>query len=101
MKMKMKNGSHRYDIIDLGLGKGTNIVNIKSVTVCHMLISIEQHLSNIWGSINEKVKQHWGWVEKKALLIKKRVTGQNQPSEVFYKKGVLKTFVKLAGKHLC
>ena len=29
------------------------------------------HLSNIWSSIHEEVKQHWGWVEKKALLIKK------------------------------
>ena len=25
------------------------------------------------GSIREKVKQHWGWVEKIAFLIKKRV----------------------------
>ena len=31
----------------------TNKVNIKSVS------------SNIWSSIHEKVKQHWGWVEKK------------------------------------
>ena len=22
----------------------------------------QQHLSNIWSSIHEKVKQHWGWV---------------------------------------
>ena len=35
---------------------------------------IKQHLSNIWGSIQEKGKQHWGWVEKKAMLIKKCVT---------------------------
>ena len=28
-------------------------------------------LSNIWNSIHEKVKQHWRWVEKKVLLIKK------------------------------
>ena len=40
-----------------------------------MVICIKQHLSNIWSSIYEKIKQHWGWVEKKALLIKKRVTG--------------------------
>ena len=24
----------------------------------------KQHLSNILGSIHEKVKQHWGWIEK-------------------------------------
>ena len=32
---------------------------------------LKQHLSNIWSSVHEIVKQHWGWVEKKALLIKK------------------------------
>ena len=36
-----------------------------------MLISIKQHLINIWSSIHEKVKQRWGWLEKKALVIKK------------------------------
>ena len=30
--------------------------------------SIKQHLSNIWGSIHEKIKQHWGWGEKKLCL---------------------------------
>ena len=29
-----------------------------------MVIYIKQHLSNIWNSIHEKVKQHWAWVEK-------------------------------------
>ena len=24
----------------------------------------KQHLSNIWGPIHEKVKQHWGLAEK-------------------------------------
>ena len=24
----------------------------------------KQHLSKIWSSIYEKVKQHWGWIEK-------------------------------------
>ena len=37
-----------------------------------MVICIKQHLSKIWSSILEEVKQHWGWVEKKALLIKKK-----------------------------
>ena len=37
-----------------------------------MLTCIKQHLSNIWSSIHEKVKQHWDWVEKEALLIKKQ-----------------------------
>ena len=30
----------------------------------------KQHLSNIWGSIHEKVKQHWGWVEKNVAYKK-------------------------------
>ena len=37
-----------------------------------MLICIKQHLSNIWTSIHEKVKQHWGWVEK-SVAYKKTV----------------------------
>ena len=35
-----------------------------------MLIYIKQHPTNIWGSIYEKVKEHWGWVEKNVLIIK-------------------------------
>ena len=35
-----------------------------------MIVCTKQHLCNIWSSIYEKVKQHWGWAEKKALLIK-------------------------------
>ena len=29
-----------------------------------MVKCIKQHLSNIWSSIHESVKQNWGWVEK-------------------------------------
>ena len=36
-----------------------------------MVTCIKQHLGNIWNSIYEKVKQHWGWVEKKVLLLEK------------------------------
>ena len=38
-----------------------------------MLICFKQHLSNIWSSLYERVKQHWGWVEKKPCLWKKRL----------------------------
>ena len=38
-----------------------------------MVIGVKQHLSNICSSIQDKIKQHCGWVEKKALLIKKSV----------------------------
>ena len=33
---------------------------------------MKQRLSKIWGSIHEKVKQHWGEVEKSAVYKKKR-----------------------------
>ena len=36
-----------------------------------MTVCIKQYLSNIWGSVDEKVKQ------KKALLIKKACNAQN------------------------
>ena len=36
-----------------------------------MLTCNKQHLSNIWGSIHEKVNQHWGWVEKSFAYKKK------------------------------
>ena len=29
-----------------------------------MAVCIKQHLSDIWNSIHEKFKQHWGWVKK-------------------------------------
>ena len=38
-------------------------------------IFIKQHLSNIWSSVLiKKVKQHWGWVEKKTLHVEKACT---------------------------
>ena len=37
-----------------------------------MLICIKQHLSNIWSSIHEKVKQHWVWIEKTLHIKRKR-----------------------------
>ena len=52
--------------------KERNIENIaclgKTMSLC-----IKQHLSNIWDSIYEKVKPHWGWVKKKNVAYKKSV----------------------------
>ena len=45
-----------------------------------IVISIKQHLTNIWRSIHEKVR--------------------NSCPEVFYEKGVLRNFTKFTGKHL-
>ena len=49
----------------------TNKVNVKLVSSMVMLILIKQHQRNIWSSIHEKVKQHWGWVEKNVAYIRK------------------------------
>ena len=35
-----------------------------------MAICTKQHLSNFWGSIHEKDKQHWGWVAKRVAYKK-------------------------------
>ena len=36
-----------------------------------IVLCIKQYLSNIWGSSYEKVKQLWGWVEKRFAYKKK------------------------------
>ena len=62
MKIEMK---MRNSYIDLEMD--TNVVNIKCLSIV-MVTCIKQHLSNISSSINEKVKQHSGCVEKKRCL---------------------------------
>ena len=47
----------------------TNIINIASLMI---VVCIKQHQSNIWSSIYEKVKQHWGWVVNELYLITKK-----------------------------
>ena len=56
-------------------------------------VFIKQYLSNIWGSIHEKVKQHWGWVEKNSLLVKKRVL-QKLASNNLYGLDILEIWLK-------
>ena len=46
-----------------------------------MLKYIKQHLSNIWSSIHEKVKQQWGWAEKSVTYKKKRVSWESHLQE--------------------
>ena len=74
LRLKMKNRSHRYDINRPRSRHGHKYNKYKMCLIIIMVICIKQNLSNIWSLIHEKAKQHWGWVEKKALLIKKRVT---------------------------
>ena len=55
MKMKMKNRSYRCDLNRPNpRHKKKNIVNIKCLSMA-TLTCIKQHLSNIWGSIHEKL----------------------------------------------
>ena len=48
----------------------TNVLNIKRLSIM-IVTCINQHLSTIWSSIHQKVKQHWGWVQKNRWLSKK------------------------------
>ena len=68
IKMKMKNRLHRYNINRSRSGHGRKYGKCKKYLSMMMLVRIKQHLSNIWNSIHEQVKQHWGWVEKKCCL---------------------------------
>ena len=75
MKMKIKSRSHRYDTNRPRSWHGYEYSKHKKCLRMMMLIyiGIKQYLSNIWSSIHEKVKQHWGWVEEKRCLWRKRV----------------------------
>ena len=74
MKEKKKNRSHRCDIKRPTSRHGLTYTKYKKCLSMMILICIKQHPTNTWGSIYEKVKEHWDWVEKNVLLIKhKRV----------------------------
>ena len=64
----MKNRLNRYDINRPRLRHGYKYVKYKMCLIIIMVVCIKQNLSNTWSSIDEKVKQHWGWVEKKRCL---------------------------------
>ena len=68
VKTTMKNRSHRYDTNRLRSRHGHKYSKYKNCLVMMILTCIKQHLSNIWNSIHEKVKQHWDWVERKRCL---------------------------------
>ena len=54
----MKNRSPRYDINRPKSRYSTHKKSLKMLLIC-----IKQHISNIWSSVHEKVKQHWHWGE--------------------------------------
>ena len=71
-KIKKKNVSHWY-VVNRPLSKhGLKYSRYKTCLSMIVLICNQQHLSNIWSSIHEKLKQHWGWV-KKSIAYKKIV----------------------------
>ena len=61
---------NRYEINKLRSRNGHKHKKYKKCFSRIVLISIKQHLINIWGSVNEKVNHYWGWVEKKCCLQK-------------------------------
>ena len=68
MKMNMKKRSHRYDINRPSSRHGHKYSKYKEYLGMIMFIGNKQHLSNIWSSVHEKIKQQWDWVEKKLCL---------------------------------
>ena len=72
MRLKIKNRSQRYDINRPRSRHGHKYAKYKICLSITMVICIKLYLSNIWSSIHEKVKEHWGWVQRKRCLHKKR-----------------------------
>ena len=70
MRLKIKNRSHRYDINRPRPRHGHKYTKYKMCLCILMLACIKQHVNKIWSSILEKVKQHWGWVEKSVAYKK-------------------------------
>ena len=64
MKTKMKNRSHSYDINRRGPRQRHRHTKYKVSRYDDPYKCNKQYFSNIWSSIHEKVKQHWGWMKK-------------------------------------
>ena len=73
MRLKMKNRSHRYDINRPRLKQRHTYTIYKICLNMMMVICTKEHLSSFWSTIHKKVKQRWGWVEKKWCLSKKGI----------------------------
>ena len=71
MRLKIKKRSWRYDINWSRPRHRHNYTKYKMCLSIMMVVCIKQHLSNIWTSVHDKVKQHWDWVEKKNVTYKK------------------------------
>ena len=70
MRLKIKNRSNRYDINRPRPRHGHKYTKCKMCLCILMVACIKPDLNNIWSSILEKVKQHWGWAEKSVAYKK-------------------------------
>ena len=59
--------SHRCNITRPRPRHGHKYTKYKFCLSIMMAICVKQQLSNIWSSIHEKIKKHWGWAEKKTF----------------------------------
>ena len=64
----MKNTSQIYDINRPRPRHGHRYTKYKMHLSMMMVTCIKQHVNKIWSSIDEKVKQHWGWTKKKCVI---------------------------------
>ena len=69
MTMEMKNRSHRRNVNRLRWRHEHKYSQYKICLSKMMLVCIKKRLSNSWSSIHEKVTHHWGWVEKKRVVV--------------------------------
>ena len=64
MRPNIKNRSHRYSIYRTRPRYVHKYTQFEMCLSMMILICIKQHLSKIWISIHQKVKQRWRWSEK-------------------------------------
>ena len=64
MRVDMKNRLHWYGINRTRPRHGYEYAKYKMCLFMVMVMFNEKHLSINWSWIQERVKQHWGWVKK-------------------------------------
>ena len=69
MRPKKKNRLQRYDMNRARPRHGGKCTKYKMCLTTRMVLCIKQHLSNIWSSIHEKVKQQSVSYIKKACMM--------------------------------
>ena len=80
-RLKTKNRWYRYDMNRSRIRHGYKYTKYKIYLSIMTAMYIKQYLSNIWTSIHEKVKQHWGWVEQKTEAVTGGVLQDNHMAQ--------------------